>query len=56
MKKWNEGINQKSKMVQQKIFKHFRNLEKKVSNYLMIILKLYWKLNTKQCTEKDSKF
>ena len=36
--------------------KYFMNTEKKLSNCLMIVLKLYLKLNTKQNIEKDSKY
>ena len=39
--------------VAKKILKHFTNHEKKLSNCLMIILKLYLKLNRKQNMEKD---
>ena len=33
--------------------KHFTNYEKKLSNYLILILELYLGLNTKQNKEKD---
>ena len=36
--------------------KYFRNNEKKLLNCLIIVLKLYLKLNTKQNMEKDSKY
>ena len=55
MKQQKGGINQKSKKKLQKILKHFTNHEKKLSNCLMIILKLYLDLNIKQNMEKDSK-
>ena len=38
------------------MLKHFTNQEEKVSNYLMIILDLYLKLNAKQNMEKDKKY
>ena len=39
-----------------KILKHFVNHDKKLSNYLIIILELYLNLNTKQNMEKDWKY
>ena len=39
-----------------KILKHFTNHDKKLSNYLIIILELYLNLNTKQNMEKDWKY
>ena len=41
--------------IQQILLKHFINQEKKLSNYLMIILELYLKLNTEQYQEKRLK-
>ena len=41
--------------IQQILLKHFTNQEKKLSNYLMIILELYLKLNTEQYQEKRLK-
>ena len=38
-----------------KHIKHFTNHEKKLSNYLMIILQLHLKVNIKQNMEKVSK-
>ena len=51
-----KGGNQKSKKNAIKILIYFRNHKRKLSNYLMIILKLYLKLNIKQDLEKDSKY
>ena len=38
------------------MLKDFTNHEKKLSNCLIIIVKLYLKLNTKQNMEKDLKY
>ena len=46
----------KKKKVIKKTLKHFTNHEKKLSSCLMVIPKLYLKLNTKQDIEKDSKY
>ena len=57
--KFNFNINiikQRDKSEEQKIIKHYTNRKKKLSNRLMIILKLCLKLNTKQDVEKDSKY
>ena len=53
MKNKEEDINQKSKKVQWKILNCLTNLEKLLLNYLMIILQLYLRLNTKQFMEKE---
>ena len=50
------GINQKSKNVLWKILNCFTNHEKLSSKCLMIILKLYLRLNTNQFIEKGSKY
>ena len=56
MKYQEEDINQKSKKVHWKILNCFRNHEKLLLIYLMIIRQLHLRLNTKQFTEKDSKY
>ena len=56
----NEIAKERNTLVKQKSaikkLKHFTNHEKKFSNCLIIILKFYLKLNTKQNVEKDSKY
>ena len=52
----NEGINQKSKKVQQIFLKYFAKKGEKLSNCLMIVLQLYLGLNMKQNMENDSKY
>ena len=49
-------INQKSKKVHWEILNCYTNHENLLLNYLMIILQFHLKLNTKQFTEKNSKY
>ena len=56
MKFQEESLNYKRKNVKQKILKHFTNHEKNFSRYLMAVLKLYLKLNSKQIIQKNSKY
>ena len=52
----NKIVKRKHKSEEQKsaieILKHFKNHEKKLSNCLMIILKLYLKLNSKKMLQR----
>ena len=51
-----KDLNQKGKKVQYKILKCFVIHETKTSSFLMIILKLLLRLNTKQFIQKKSRF
>ena len=48
--------SEETKKVQQKTLKYFMKGMKKLSNFLMNILKLYLRLNLKQNIEKDSRY
>ena len=51
-----KDLNQKSKKVHYKILNCFTNHGKLLLNYLMNVLQLHLKLNTKQNMEKISKY